>query len=277
MSTSFEIHRVLWQADGKVDKALLQYSKICALPSPEPYDMHTLRKWLRNERGANTKVRGGHNLPHTWGSISVDPDKELGTLWTQFGRMLLGLIWKPNTPGDDLDLAITKPQTKIDGFTRWVVCDLIRFYKEFRKHQKEQKAMMRPADEEQAASSSGGCFGTYQEKRRRKKENKKKKKEQEKANDGEASQASVSPVDKIKKKETLETWGEKTPLRITSGISTVVACLLPVIAISVLSQLQGLQNLLLCLAGFAVIFALGLIFLTQGTSSRTEIFAATAA
>lgn len=84
-------------------------------------------------------------------------------------------------------------------------------------------------------------------------------------------------VDKVKKQKTLETWSETSALRFTSGASTVVACVLPVVAITVLSQLQGTRDLLLCIAGFAVIFAVGLIFLTQGTSTRVEIFTATAA
>jgi VIT1/CCC1 family predicted Fe2+/Mn2+ transporter len=66
-------------------------------------------------------------------------------------------------------------------------------------------------------------------------------------------------------------------LRLTSFFSTIIACLLPVIAISVLSQVHGTRNLLLCLAGFSLVFALGLIAMTQGTSKRTEVFAATAA
>ena len=76
-------------------------------------------------------------------------------------------------------------------------------------------------------------------------------------------------------KETLTKYSERTIMRVTSSISTVMACLLPTVAITVLSQVHGLRNLLLCLAGFAIVFASGLIFL--GTATRVEIFAATAA
>jgi hypothetical protein len=76
---------------------------------------------------------------------------------------------------------------------------------------------------------------------------------------------------------TLATYSGHTMFRFTSGVSTIVACLLPTIAITVLTQVHGTRNLLLCLAGFAIIFASGLIFLTSGTASRVEIFAATAA
>ncbi|OCL11259.1 hypothetical protein AOQ84DRAFT_287605 [Glonium stellatum] len=61
------------------------------------------------------------------------------------------------------------------------------------------------------------------------------------------------------------------------GLLKEYTCLLPVVAITVLSQLHGYRDLLLCLAGFVAIFALGLIFLTSGTTTRVEIFTATAA
>lgn len=77
--------------------------------------------------------------------------------------------------------------------------------------------------------------------------------------------------------DTLDSWTENGPLKITNGMSTILACLLPVIAISVLSQIHGMGKLLSCLAGFAVAFTIILMVFTQGTSTRTEIFAATAA
>ncbi|KAH6615385.1 heterokaryon incompatibility protein-domain-containing protein [Boeremia exigua] len=78
-------------------------------------------------------------------------------------------------------------------------------------------------------------------------------------------------------RNTVERMSEGAALRLTSSLSTIVACLIPVVAIVVLKQLSRTRDLLLCISGFAIVFAAGLIFLTQGTSSRTEIFAATAA
>lgn len=128
--------------------------------------------------------------------------------------------------------------------------------------------MQQRLDIENTAEATPGCFGRWREKKKRKKERR---------DTGNMQPTIDLGVDKVKKEDTLESWGDKTALRVTSTISTVIACLLPVIAISILSQLHGLRNLLICLAGFAIFFALALIFLTQGTSSRTEIFAATAA
>jgi hypothetical protein len=219
------------------------------------------------------KVRGAHELPNTWGDLKVDAEDELGSLWRQFGRMMIGLIWQGTSRNDDLDLAVTKPQVKIDGFTRWVANDVIRFWKEFRKNQeaKKRKKEDKAADVEKTAPSTAGCFN------RRHKTKKKKKAKAKKDQKNTWAPPDGLWVDKVKKEETLDSWGHKSALKVTSTISTVLACLLPVIAISVLSQLQGLRNLLLCLAAFAIVFAIGLIFLTQGTSSRTEIFTATAA
>jgi len=65
-------------------------------------------------------------------------------------------------------------------------------------------------------------------------------------------------------------------LRISSTITTVVACLLPTVAISVLAELHTMGQTLGAIAGFTALFALGLSWLTGGTS-RVEIFTATAA
>ena len=75
--------------------------------------------------------------------------------------------------------------------------------------------------------------------------------------------------------ETLTMYSENNIMRATSSLATIVACLLPTIAIIALSQLHELKDLLLCLAGFATLFAGGLIFL--GAARKVEVFGATAA
>lgn len=147
--------------------------------------------------------------------------------------------WEP-------DLALTAPQTQVDGLTHWYASEWVPFRRAL-KNRKERKANTNLSDIEQNS--------------------------EKKIPDGAPAPWARTP----KKEETLVSWSENSALRLTSGISTVVACLLPVIAISVLSQLQGLTALLICLAGFSLVFAIGLIALTQGTSKRTEIFGATAA
>ncbi|KAF3038216.1 hypothetical protein E8E11_005654 [Didymella keratinophila] len=75
---------------------------------------------------------------------------------------------------------------------------------------------------------------------------------------------------------TLEGRGRAPFFRIISGFSTTFACLMPVIAITALAQLSRTRDLL-CITGFAVLFAISLIYLADRSTSRMEIFTATAA
>lgn len=241
--------------------------------------MKSLRKWLRHKDGGGFCL-SGNGEESTWGDLYEDPDADRPTFWMQFWILLWAFIWPKPPPAHDLDLVVTRPQGKIDGFTRWVTGYLIPFYEAFlqrRKERKEKKLKRRAqADAEMAASGAINLTPFHESRRRRREKRTKKKAQKIQAKSGNI----LRPEDwvpKVKREDTIKTWSEKGALRFTSGISTVVACLLPVVAITVLSQVHGTRNLLLCIAGFAVIFAIGLIFLTNGTSSRVDIFTATAA
>lgn len=64
-------------------------------------------------------------------------------------------------------------------------------------------------------------------------------------------------------------------IRITSMVTTVLACLLPTIAIIILSRVDTIGATLGLISLFTALFALGLILLSSG-SSRMQIFTATA-
>ncbi|KAI9861065.1 MAG: hypothetical protein M1813_005494 [Trichoglossum hirsutum] len=235
---------------GVLDEALLQYSQISALPEPDVYNMKNFRKWLRHKKAGNFCI-GGVGEQNTWGDLYTDPDEGAPSLRRQFWTVLWTFIWPQPPPTNDLDLVVTRPARKVDGFTRWVACYFIPFYEDFCQYREEKET-------EKLRKRAGPDLEKHPK----------------------GVSAPVRPenwVPKVKKQKTLETWSEKSMLRFTSSVSTVIACLLPTVAIIVLSQIHGTRNLLLCLAGFAVIFAAGLIFLTNGTSSRVEIFTATAA
>lgn len=153
---------------------------------------------------------------------------------------------RPTKSESDPDLALTEPQTEVDGFTHWWASELIPFSRAVKKRRRVHEAVR------DVERNGGNMIRTTRA-------------------------PVVRRASRVQKEETLESWSEHSVVRLTSGISTVVACLLPVIAISVLSQLQGLKALLSCLAGFSLVFAVVLVGLTQGTSKRTEVFAATAA
>ncbi|KAJ4304772.1 hypothetical protein N0V90_000300 [Kalmusia sp. IMI 367209] len=218
----------------KIRKVLKEYN-------PEPFNMHTLRRWLRHERCGAFKVRDHNGIVTTWGKLLDNPEDERGSLWSQFGKLIRNLVWMRRPEKSELDLALAAPQTQVDGLTHWVASELIPFRRALKKKRKDRTAKKDMDDVERNA---------------------------QKKPQGKATAPQVSWPRKVKREETLVSWSENSALRLTSGISTVVACLLPVIAISVLSQLQGMKALLLCLAGFSLVFAVGLIALTQGTSSR---------
>jgi len=66
-------------------------------------------------------------------------------------------------------------------------------------------------------------------------------------------------------------------VQFTSGVATVVACLLPTLAIGVLTTAQGNIQKLLYIGGFTALFAIGLMLLTDVGTSKVQVFTATAA
>ncbi|KAL5397896.1 hypothetical protein PMIN02_001913 [Paraphaeosphaeria minitans] len=249
------IHRVR-KVLKEYNEALLQYSKVCALPDPEPFNMRMLRKWLRHEEYGNFNIRdlddGGP--ADTWGQLVDNPDDKEKTLWAQLGSILRGLVLGTRPPPNSIapDLAATEPPRHVDRLVLWVASELLPFFRSLRY--RIQGKTKRPKDVETAASKVASSAGQKSE---------------------------VPEPYQTRKKETLDSWSETVPVKLAKAMSTflqaVIACLFPVMAISVLSQLQGLRALLLCLAGFSLVFSVGLILLTRDSYKMTEIFAATAA
>jgi hypothetical protein len=227
--------------------------------------MHSLRKWLLHEDGGASRVRGVGD--GSWGNLDAEGEDKKESLWTQFWHVILGLIWPRPPPEDDLDLVVTRPQGRVDGLTRWVVWQLIPFWVELQARKQRSRRQSDP--EKDANDASSRCAWP------RRKPRKSKKLAQ--VNGKLKIQDPKYWRKKTTKQQTIQIWSEKGALRFTAGISMIVACLLPVAAITVLANMHTTRDLLLCLAGFTVIFAVGLMFLTAGTISRVEIFTATAA
>ena len=264
---------------NRTDEALLQYSQISALPEPESYNMKSFRKWLRHDDGGRFSIRGGGEQ-NTWGELYENPDAGKPSLWTQLWILLRNLVSMQPPSSEDLDLVMTRPSGRIDGFTRWVACFLIPFYEELRLYREKIKADKRNdrvTSDAEKATKNAYHMPFYAQLCRYREKGKEDTSKQQTLSDSTPAPIPQNWIKKVKKEETIATWSEKGMLKFTSGISTVIACLLPVVAITVLSQIHETRNLLLCLAGFAVAFAIGLMFLTNGTSSRVEIFTATSA
>jgi hypothetical protein len=65
-------------------------------------------------------------------------------------------------------------------------------------------------------------------------------------------------------------------LKLTSLFVIFIACLLPTVAIIVLSKVPE-ENAIYYLVGFTAIFAVGLMLFTNSAASKVEIFTVTAA
>jgi hypothetical protein len=229
-----------------IDEALLQFSQVSALQQPEGYNVDSLRTWLRHPEAGNLCI-GGKNEHNTWGDLYAEYPPS-PSLPQQFWLMIWRFFWASNSSSkQNLDLASCMPPRKVDGFSRWVATSFIPFWDNVKEYREERKKAAK----------------------------------EKKINDVE-NKSVRSALREVKQKsqaqleeETLTYYSENNIMRFTSSVSTVAACLLPTIAITVLSQLHETKDLLLCLAGFATVFAIGLIFL--GTATRVEIFGATAA
>lgn len=206
--------------------------------------MKTFQTWLQNQDFDIT----GSGEQHTWGNL-YRIEKDSGSLRWGFVKLLWNLVWPKSSSSDELDLVAIRPPSNIDGFTRWVASDFIPYYTDFCEYLRPK-----PASNDEEGSTRTSLAEAV-----------------------ERPEEQVLSEKSAPESNTLSTYSENSMLKFTSAVSTVVACLLPTVAIIVLAQVQGLRNLLLCLVGFAVIFSVGLIFLTSGTTSRVEIFTATAA
>lgn len=205
--------------------------------------------------GADGFIGGERGMDKTWGDASDAgvPDN----LWTHFRIVLSALIWAKSSPETHSDLVVTHPETKIDGLSKWMVYNLAPLYWTWQdKRRNEQQGRLAASQARKGLTEMVPNSTIF---------------------DSEAQGQTPPHKTDLRDPNTVKSISESTAMRFTSSLSTVVACLLPVVAIAVLTQVKGQRNLLLCITAFAIIFAVGLLSLTQGTSTRTEIFAATAA
>jgi hypothetical protein len=264
------------------DDALLQYSKICELPEPESLNVKNLHEWLRRHRNTKLNIHGPGSS--SWGDLGGGGEQP-ETLWTQFQCLLRSIFW-PKPPDKDLpDLVIPGKVKDIDSLTRWIVTEGLPFWHIFREVLKKTKARAR----KERLLLFGWYFLRYSfglgdnqddlEGARAKR-------------DSSTSIFTLSRLNlKIKsitrKKQAAEKSQEEQPslvdyskrnmIRFTNFVATLVACLLPIVAIVVLSKLHTQPKILGFIALFTAIFAIGIMWLTDASTSRTEIFTATAA
>jgi len=219
--------------------ALLQYSQVSALPEPDSYNVESLRVWLKREGDGHYFIKGAGD--DIWGNL-YEREKDRKPLMRQFLLLLRSFFWSQKAPPNKLDLVATRPPQNVDGLTRWVANNFVPFYHELRN------TPWRKNSNDVEKTSSIPKEKVFDEK-----------------------QDGTQPFN------SLETYSEKRILKFTSSVATVIACLLPTLSIAILSKVHETEHLIIYIAGFTAIFAVGLMFLTNAATSRVEIFTATAA
>ncbi|RYP48198.1 hypothetical protein DL768_005858 [Monosporascus sp. mg162] len=222
------------------NKALLQYAQISALPEPTSNNMKQLVEWLRNPKCGNFCISGPGS--QAWGDLY---QKNKPPSFGQLLRKLLASLdpfGKLKEPRTREDLVVPRPHKTVDGLTRWIEDEVVPVWDALWPT-KEETIEGKPATSKTEDSST-------------------EKNKQEEEQDARIANVKCYP--------------ESTMLKITSGVATVIACLLSTLAIAVLTTAKTAWQRLLWIGGFTAMFSIGLMFLTSETP-RVHIFSATAA
>jgi hypothetical protein len=222
------------------DAALVQFSQINALPQPDGFNIDCLREWIIDPKMGGAKIKGSGRC--SWGDVENEQKTYKGLRWHLL-RLIKSPFWAGIPEEVCPDLVTPHQPEKIDGLTRWVANDWVPFW-EFICEWIAGRAPKRTQADIEAA---------------------KMKKSEEKTHQNNEP----GP--------TLVTYSMNVMLRFTSLVATLVACLFPIVAITVLSKIHTNTKILGYIALFTALFALGLMSLTPPGTSRTEIFTATAA
>lgn len=249
------------------NNALLQFSQVSALPEPSRRNMKVLVRWLASPDAANFKVAGIGN--GAWGdqyaSGAAGP-KEPG-LAHRFFSLLLSIV-KPRaeTPTQP-NLVAPRGQRSVDGLTRWIIEEAIPFWealKEAVKARWEKKKKDASGEEEKGQGSLPDRV----------------------ERDVEipveySSVVALSEKDdrnadmKALKPGYIQSYSGHSILKLTTKLATLFACMLPMVAIGVLSAVDNLSHRLGLIAAFTAIFCSGLMAVAEVT--RVQVFTATSA
>lgn len=217
--------------------------------------MESLRVWLK--RVGDYSISGPGSL--TWGDMYDKEAKPKPLKWQLF-FLILHLFWTPKGEKAKLDLIVPCQGRKVDGLTRWVAKEWVPFYQGLCDAMRSRR--MRSSDAE--SGSAGRGDGQSRNGKGRPPSSR-------------SSASEIPTEESAKEQNTLNKYSEDRILRFTSAVATVIACLLPTVAIAVLAKLHSTANVLGGIASFTAVFAIGLMFLTDAGTTRVEIFTATAA
>ncbi|KAH8891763.1 hypothetical protein GQ53DRAFT_746258 [Thozetella sp. PMI_491] len=229
------------------NEALVLYKEVTQLPEPDCHNVDALRVWLTRSENGNLSIIGSGSK--AWGKLTQD-EEEGGHIWKRLLWLPVKLFWQPKGP--KLDLVTLPSKYERDRFVRWISHDCVPVIHSIR-YSLWNKLLI------YYRFSFGWSKSIKSPDEEGQRQQREKKSEEE------------------RKKNGLETYSEKWMQFIASSVATVVACVLPTVAIGILSTAQGTMHKLLYIGGFTMLFAIGLIILTDCSTSRIQIFTATAA
>lgn len=251
----------------------MQYSQINALPEADDINVNSLRTWLINPALGGRQITGRGSM--AWGDLSLEnPDPN--SLGRQFLILVKSVFWPVKVVQTDHKLVVPQKLKEVDGVTRWVAKEWVPFWQIFRETAfwKSLSWNKKQRDDQLPGPYKDKYVGSTASSTKRQNRNifrrtKSQDDPQEESDTSSKPEAQIEP--------TMNTYAMSRMLQFTSLIATLIACLLPIVAITVLSKIHTQPKILGFMALFTALFAIGLMWLTNPGTSRTEIFTATAA
>ncbi len=239
------------------DAALIQFSQISAFPSADSSNVKCLRNCARKAydgrglKGAVSKI---------WGPLGTEHDK-VPSFWGLLFGLLVGFFKsqeeeQASVPKEFQEhLIVPRGVKKRDGLTLWVEQSFIPlFHFVWTKCGRPTWTSLWQLFQCQLCSCK---LPRCREKRG-------------------SNASNLSPGSNDNGNGKFTAYSESWILRVTSILTTIVACILPVVAIVILSKVHTMGMILGLIALFNIVFAFGLAMISSD-SSRTDIFTATAA
>jgi hypothetical protein len=258
---------------------LLQYSKINELPPADHFNVNTLHELLREPNSENSERHIDGPGSDSWGNLKTPVSRPKGP-GEQFLHLLrsLSIFWaeKPEEPLHHL--VVPGKGRDVDSLTRWVKNEWIPFWHSVRSYFLDKALEPTPKIDPEHQSTD-------------------KKDDSRRPSNVSTPSTLVKVISQVfirrgsssggladdthentyDARSELDTYPIRRIRTFTSFVTTIVACLLPTAAIAILATMHSTAEVLGFIGLFTALFAAGLMCLTDSTTSRTEIFTATAA
>jgi len=244
------------------DAALIQFSQISTFPDADSCTVQCLRKCARKGGSDDSALEGAGSW--IWGPLDHAQD-EAPSFW----GLLLSLVRGSSKSQKDEraalpeefpeHLIVPRGEKKRDGLTSWVEQRFIPLYHFLwiRCQKTTWKSPWQLFKRQLCLCKLPKCF---------------EKRGSDAPNVYPSKKKGSNDIDNGNFTAYSDVW----IFRVTSILTTIVACILPVIAIIILSRVHTMGMILGLIALFNIIFAFGLAMISTD-SSRTDIFTATAA